>query len=89
MEFERLIKKNARPATGDYLPVRVLIECFRDHWAFLDIVHPETLTQELMFDEIFLKPLKKNEKDVKLLDRECAIPSLMLLGILYCRSNRK
>ena len=53
-EYERRLKKLVTPAMRDYVPVRVVEECFKDHWAFLDIDEEETLTRELMFDEIFL-----------------------------------
>ena len=40
---------------NDMVPVRVVTECFKDHWAFLDIDDDESLTRELMFDKIFLQ----------------------------------
>ena len=36
-EFERRLKKLVTPAMNDMVPVRVIVECFKDHWAFLDI----------------------------------------------------
>ena len=56
-EFERRLKKLVRPSMNDMVPVRVVCECFRDHWAFLDIDEDESLTRELMFDTIFLEEM--------------------------------
>jgi len=65
-------------------------ECFKDHWAFLDIDDDESMTRELMFDDIFLDEMSEEEAENTELDqRKCSIPLLMLMGILYCRSNRK
>ena len=88
-EFERRLKKLVSPTMEDLVPVRVVTECFKDHWAFLDIVEEESLTRELMFDDLFLDELQEDEEDVPLDDRYVSIPFLMLLGLLYCRSNRK
>ena len=88
-EFERRLKKLATPAMNDYIPVRVVTECFKDHWAFLDIDDEESMTRELMFDTIFLNEMSEDEAyNTDLGDRKVNIPLLMLLGILYCRSNR-
>ena len=38
----------------DKASVRMVIECFKDHWAFLDIEEDQSLTRELMFDKMFL-----------------------------------
>ena len=32
----------------------MVTECFKDHWAFLDIEEPNSLTRELMFDSMFM-----------------------------------
>ena len=32
----------------------MITECFKDHWAFLEIEKEESLTRELMFDRIFI-----------------------------------
>ena len=89
-EYERRLKKLVTPAMKDMVPVRVVTECFRDHWAFLDIDDEETLSRELMFDSLFLEELEDEDEDsVALEDRKCSIPMLMLLGLLYCRSNRR
>ena len=53
-EFERRLKKMVTPAMGDMATVSTIEECFKDHWAFLDIIEEESFTRELMFDEIFL-----------------------------------
>jgi len=53
-EFERRLKKMVTPAMGDMASVRTIEECFKDHWAFLDIDEDESFTRELMFDEVFL-----------------------------------
>lgn len=67
-----------------------MTECFKDHWAFLDIDDDESMTRELMFDDIFLDEMSEEEAENTELDqRKCSIPLLMLMGILYCRSNRK
>lgn len=88
-EYERRLKKLATPAMEDYISVRVVTECFKDHWAFLDIDEDESMTRELMFDDIFLNEMSEEEAENTELDqRKCSIPLLMLMGILYCRSNR-
>jgi len=60
-EFERRLKKLVTPAMQDMVSVRVVTECFKDHWAFLDIDEEETLTRELMFDKLFLDELSDEE----------------------------
>ena len=74
--------------------VSVVEECFRDHWAFPDIQDEETLSRELMFDPMFLDQDDQDANDKSLSQkplsaRKCYVPKLMLLGILYCRSNRR
>ena len=54
IEFERRLKKLVTPSMKDMTTVRVVQECFKDHWAFLDIEEEGSLTRELMFDETFL-----------------------------------
>lgn len=54
VEFERRLKKLVSPSMKDMVPVKVVEECFKDHWAFTDIAVEETLTRELMFNEMFL-----------------------------------
>lgn len=89
-EFERRLKKLVTPAMEDMVTVRVVTECFRDHWAFLDIDEEETLTRELMFDKLFLDDMSDQEAARTPLDeRKCSVPMLMLMGLLYCRSNRR
>ena len=73
----------------DMATVRLIEECFKDHWAFLDIVEEGSLTRELMFDERFLDEEAEHEQGQSLEDRRIYIPWLMLLGLLYCRSNRR
>ena len=34
VEFERRIKKLVTPSMRDAVTVNMLIECFKDHWAF-------------------------------------------------------
>ena len=88
-EFERRLKKLVTPAMKDMVSVRVVTECFRDHWAFLDIDEEGSLTRELMFDTIFLEPLGPNDdEDMDINYRKVSVPMLMLMGLLYCRSNR-
>ena len=90
VEYERRLKKLVTPAMNDMVPVRVVTECFKDHWAFLDIDDDESLTRELMFDKIFLQQIPEEDEDqTPLEDRKCSIPMLMLLGLLFCRSNRR
>ena len=90
VEYERRLKKLVTPAMNDMVPVRVVTECFKDHWAFLDIDDDESLTRELMFDKIFLQQISEDEEEQTPLDeRRCSVPMLMLLGLLYCRSNRR
>ena len=89
-EFERRLKKLVNPAMNDMVPVRVVTECFKDHWAFTHIDEDESLTRELMFDTIFLESVSQEEEEqTDLSDRRVSIPMLMLLGLLYCRSNRR
>jgi hypothetical protein len=89
-EYERRLKKLVTPAMNDMVPVKVIVECFKDHWAFFDIIEEGSLTRELMFDKLFLEELTNEEADDEKLDkRKCSVPMLMLLGLLYCRSNRK
>ena len=59
-EYERRLKKLVTPAMQDMVPVRVVSECFRDHWAFLDIDEDESLTRELMFDKLFLDDIPED-----------------------------
>ena len=88
-EYERRLKKLVTPSMEDMVSVRVVTECFKDHWAFLDIDDEESLTRELMFDDIFLDNVSEvEEQNTPLEDRKVNIPLLMLMGILYCRSNR-
>ena len=43
-----------------------------------------------MFDKLFLEEMTEEEaENVPLDERKCSVPMLMLLGLLYCRSNRK
>lgn len=89
-EYERRLKKLVTPAMNDMVPVRVIMECFKDHWAFIDIVEEESLTRELMFDMLFLEEMGEEEAESTALeDRKASVPMLMLLGLLYCRSNRR
>lgn len=89
-EYERRLKKLVTPAMNDMVPVRVIVECFKDHWAFLDIADEESLTRELMFDHLFLEEMSEEDAEsTPLDDRKCSVPMLMLLGLLYCRSNRR
>ena len=69
--------------------VKVVEECFKDHWAFLDIGEEGSLTRELMFDEMFLDELQPHEVNYPLAERRIYIPWLMLMGLIYCRSNRR
>ena len=60
-EFERRLKKLVTPAMQDMVLVRVVEECFKDHWAFLDITEEGSLARELMFDETFLDEQDESE----------------------------
>lgn len=60
-EFERRLKKMVTPAMGDMATIRTIEECFKDHWAFLDITEEESFTRELMFDEVFLDEQEAHE----------------------------
>ena len=42
--------------------VRVVEECFKDHWAFLDITEEGSLTRDMMFDETFLDEQDEEEQ---------------------------
>ena len=61
IEFERRLKKLVTPAMKDMTTVKVVEECFKDHWAFLDIDDEGSLSRELMFDEIFLDEQEEHE----------------------------
>lgn len=61
VEFERRLKKLVSPTMKDMVPVKVVEECFKDHWAFTDIAVEETLTRELMFNEMFLDEQDEDE----------------------------
>ena len=98
IEYERRLKKLVTPKMEDKATVRMVTECFRDHWAFLDIGEKNSLTREMMFDRLFMfgedgdtagAIEDEEEDDESLNDKSVSIPILMLLGILYCRSNRK
>lgn len=58
-EYERRLKKLCTPAMKDMVSVRLITECFKDHWAFLDIDDNESMTRELMFDTIFLEEMSE------------------------------
>ena len=88
-EFERRLKKLVTPAMQDMVTVKVVEECFKDHWAFLDIDDEGSLSRELMFDEMFLDEQEEYELDQPLSERRLYVPWVMLLGLVYCRSNRR
>ena len=90
-EYERRLKKLVTPAMEDRATIRMVQECFKDHWAFLDICERESLTHEVMFDEIFITNDEddEDEDDENYELKEVSVPFLMLLGLLYCRSNRR
>ena len=54
VEFERRIKKLVVPSMGESVTVAVVIECFKDHWAFEDIHRIGSFSSDLMFDDMFL-----------------------------------
>ena len=91
-EYERRLKKLVTPTMQDKATIKMVIECFKDHWAFLDIEDRESLTHELLFDTIFITRDEDDEEEVEeedYMQTELHVPMLMLLGLLYCRSNRK
>ena len=53
-DFERILKKLVTPSMKDMATVRVIEECFKDHWAFEEICERGSLTREIIFDEVFL-----------------------------------
>ena len=55
----------------------------------VDIEEEGSLTRELMFDETFLDEQNEGEEDQPLSERRIYVPWLMLLGLIYCRSNRR
>jgi hypothetical protein len=71
----------------DCVTVAMLVECFKDHHAFETIDIPDTLVHDLMFDQIFLYEVDEKSK-IEFQQRLVSIPRLMLLGMLYCASNR-
>ena len=60
-EFERRLKKMVTPKMKDMATVRTIEECFKEHWAFLDIDEEDSFTRELMFDETFLDEQEPHE----------------------------
>lgn len=104
-EYERRLYRNVTPAMEEKATVELIVESFKDHWAFKDIEVPFTLTRELMFDRLFLveneaseivvdSPERKTDKqtddeDDGLSGRVVDVTTLFILGILYCRSNRR
>lgn len=88
-EFERRLKKLVTPAMKDMVHVKTVEECFKEHWAFLDIDDEGSLSRELMFDEMFLDEQAEHELGQPLSERRLYVPWVMLLGLLYCRSNRR
>lgn len=62
-EFERRLKKLVTPKMQDKASVRMVVECFKDHWAFLDIEEENSLCRELMFDSLFLFSEEEEEED--------------------------
>lgn len=66
----------------------MVTECFKDHWAFGDIEEENSLTRELMFDEMFLGATDEDYGQ-ELENKMVYIPHLMLLGTLYCCSNKQ
>jgi hypothetical protein len=104
-EYEERLYRNLTPAMEEKASVELIVESFKDHWAFRDISVPFTLTRELMFDRLFLvendsseiiadSPERKTDRqtddeDDGLSGRVVDVTTLFLLGILYCRSNRR
>jgi len=94
VEYERRLKKLVTPDMNDKATIKMVIECFKDHWAFLDIADQESLTHELMFDKLFIVDDNSVDEDEEPEEeeydqKELHVPMLMLLGLLYCRSNRR
>lgn len=93
VEYERRLKKLVTPAMEDRVSIKMVIECFGDHWAFLDIRERDSLTSELLFDPLFHADEEHDEEgsepDEEFEQKNVSVPLLMLLGLLYCRSNRK
>lgn len=52
-EYERRLKKLVTPKMEDKASVKMILECFKDHWAFGDIEEENSLTNELMTDPLF------------------------------------
>jgi len=101
---------------SDSISVAMLIECFKDHWAFTNIDKDDTLAFDLMFDEMFIfsidrgpkavvldngehfeeheasfdgSDIDEEKKTVEFRERKVCIPYLMILGLLYCKSNKE
>lgn len=64
-DYERRLKKLVNPKMNDYASVSMIVECFKDHWAFTDITVSNTLTRELMFDKLFLSESEEDIDDIK------------------------
>ena len=54
LEYERRLKKLIEPGDKDCITEKQLIECFKDHPAFKDIVNEGSLIRDLLTNEIFL-----------------------------------
>lgn len=87
VEFERRLKKLVNPTMEDFVSVRMVIECFKDHWAFGEIEEENSLARQLMFDDLFLD--SNDDTITELENKMVYIPHLMLLGTLYCCSNKQ
>merc|ERR1712166_1078844 len=53
---------------GEGVTVAVVLECFKDHWAFEDLHRDGSLASDLLFDDMFLfsetiSKKKSNEED--------------------------
>jgi len=61
------------------LSLKQLIESFIDHPTMKDIADEDSVIRKVMTDPIFVKSKDKDDR--------YHIPSLMILGLLYCVSD--
>ena len=78
-EYERRLKKLVEPGSKAFITEQQLIESFKDQVYFKDIVDENSLTRKIMTHKFFWRDS----------DKGFYIPSLLLLGNLYCASNNQ
>lgn len=67
-EYEERLKKNVNQQMEGKAPVELIVDSFKDHWAFKDIEIKQTLIRELMFDGIFLVEREEMSEEIRDVD---------------------